>query len=382
MKKLFYLGIAGLLLFEIANIYFIMPMPGSQRMRSLDLAYFLYSWRWFIRGGLGLIAAVGIWPAFRANRWATSLILLATVPAGYLLKFQLSADAMFYQPEQLTMQPKSANQVKDDKIVIGVALNGQARAYPLQLIAYHHQVVDTLGGQTIMVTYCSVCRTGRVFAPTVKGQPEIFRLVGMDHFNAMFEDRTTKSWWRQVSGEAVTGPLKGEALPEVPSVQVGLAEWLRLHPHSLVMQPDPKFVDEYDSLGHFETGKSTSHLTRTDTLSWQEKSWVVGLKVGLASKAFDWNQLKRQRVINSKVGQHPVVLVLAADNQSFFAFARPDSLQFTLAGDTLKSGSHRFNFKGENQGGPTSPSRLSAIAAYQEFWHSWQTFNPDTEQEK
>ena len=49
MKKIFYIGLAGLLLFEILNVYFIMPMPGSQKMNSIDLAYFLYRWRWLFR---------------------------------------------------------------------------------------------------------------------------------------------------------------------------------------------------------------------------------------------------------------------------------------------------------------------------------------------
>ena len=49
MKKLFYLGITLLVLFEVANVFFIMPMPGSQRMASIDLAYLLYAWRWFFR---------------------------------------------------------------------------------------------------------------------------------------------------------------------------------------------------------------------------------------------------------------------------------------------------------------------------------------------
>ena len=49
MKKLFWLGLIGLFLFEIANVYFIMPMPGSQDMNSIDLAYFLYTWRWLFR---------------------------------------------------------------------------------------------------------------------------------------------------------------------------------------------------------------------------------------------------------------------------------------------------------------------------------------------
>jgi hypothetical protein len=49
MKWLFYLGIFLLILFEAANVYFIMPIPGSQQMDSLPLAYFLYSWRWIFR---------------------------------------------------------------------------------------------------------------------------------------------------------------------------------------------------------------------------------------------------------------------------------------------------------------------------------------------
>ncbi len=52
----------------------------------------------------------------------------------------------------------------------------------------------------------------------------------MDHFNAMFEDETTKSWWRQVNGEAITGKLKGQQLPEVFSTQTSLAKWLQLNP--------------------------------------------------------------------------------------------------------------------------------------------------------
>ena len=52
----------------------------------------------------------------------------------------------------------------------------------------------------------------------------------MDHFNAMLEDNTTKSWWRQVTGEAVAGKLKGQQLPEVYSTQTTLKHWLELHP--------------------------------------------------------------------------------------------------------------------------------------------------------
>ena len=62
------------------------------------------------------------------------------------------------------------------------------------------------------------------FGPEIDGTTEEFRLVGMDHFNAMFEDKTTGSWWRQATGEAVTGPRKGMALKEYPIYQKSLKE--------------------------------------------------------------------------------------------------------------------------------------------------------------
>ncbi len=229
-----------------------------------------------------------------------------------------------------------------------------------------------------MVTYCNVCRTGRVFSPSVNGQPEQFRLVGMDHFNAMFEDATTGSWWRQTSGEAVAGPLLGTQLPELQSTQTTLREWLTLHPNSQVMQPDSTFAEEYGYMDNYDVGLGRGPRTGTDTLSWNDKSWVVGLQIDPRSaKAYDWNRLKRERVINDTVGDQPVVVVLAADGQSFFAFRRPNSAAtFALQQDTLVSAGHAWQLTGQALTATTD--NLSKLTVYQEFWHSWRTFHPYT----
>ena len=105
-----------------------------------------------------------------------------------------------------------------------------------------------------MVTYCSVCRTGRVYAPEIDGKPAQFRLVGMDHFNAMFEDADTRSWWRQGTGEAVAGPLKGKILPEIFTTQTTLQQWLGMHPGSLIMQADTLFKADYADLDTYDVG--------------------------------------------------------------------------------------------------------------------------------
>jgi Protein of unknown function (DUF3179) len=378
MKKIFYFGIIGLIIFEILNVYCIMPMPGSQKMNSIDFAYFIYKYRWFFRAFFGIAILIGFQSAFNSKKWLAIASALVAVVAIYLFNFNMAADAMFHQPQSLRMLPSKTNKITNDRIVIGIERNGEAKAYPVSLIGYHHQVIDTIAGQPIMVTYCTVCRTGRIFEPKVKGSYEKFRLVGMDHFNAMFEDETTKSWWRQATGESIIGPLKGEMLTELQSQQTTLGKWLSIHKNSLVMQADENYKESYDSTYKYERGKSVGDLTKTDSLSWKEKSWVVGVAVGSQSKAYDWNRLVKEKTINDVVGGKPIVLTLAKDKNSFFAFERPSNERFVIKNDTLKLGNQSYNLKGELVSLKGGMSQLKPIKAYQEFWHSWRTFHPNT----
>ena len=351
MKKLFYGGVALLVLFELANVWFIMPLPGSQRLDSVDFAYALYRFRWVLRVAFGAMILAGLLPAFRVQSWR-KVFPVATIglAAGivYLTNSEMAADQMFLVPNVVNMQPLAGNRVEPRRLVVGVALNGEARAYPLQFIGYHHQLQDSVGGKPVLVTYCTVCRTGRVFDPVIDGTHEQFRLVGMDHFNAMLEDNRTGSWWRQATGQAVTGRMKGRQLTEIPSQQVTLAQWLEIYPNSLIMQPDSAFVSRYPTTYAYETGESKSRLTGTDTSSWGDKSWVVGVTLNGASRAYDWNRLERERELSDTLGGEAIVIRMAPDSASFFAYARD------------KSGA------------------LRPIQASQEFWHSWKTFQPAT----
>lgn len=374
MKRIFYIGLVGLLLFEILNVYFIMPMPGSQKMNSVDLAYFLYRWRWLFRILFLTILTVGFFSSAKKRLWVPLVSIIMVAAGIYILNFQMAADHMFYKTKNLLMVDAGKNKVDSARLIIGIERNGIAKAYPIQFLGYHHQVSDSIGGDPVIVTYCTVCRTGRVFKPVVKGKHESFRLVGMDHFNAMFEDSSTKSWWRQATGEAITGKLKGEKLPEVASSQTSLGEWLKLYPNSLIMQADPVFISSYDSSFKFENGKSKSKLTGTDSLSWKDKSWVIGVKAGKNSKAYDWNQLTKERIIRDKIAQTSIALILAADDKSFFAFETPSqNTVVKLRNDTLFVDGNSFRLDGKSF---ADLAELKRLPASQEFWHSWRTFNP------
>lgn len=375
MKSLFYFGLLGLLLFEIAAVFFIMPFPGSQEINSLHFAYFLYRYRWVLRIIFAAMIAGGIVKAFQKRKWfgklLNSLLILIVGFATYFINANMFAEAIFRQPHHIAYANAAANKLPLDAVVIAVNNGNDAKAYPIRYIAYHHQVRATIGGKNLLVTYCDVCRSGYVFEPVVNGKEETFRLVGMDHYNAMLEDNTTGSWWQQTTGEAVTGKLKGTLLPIFPSQQMSLAQFFAIYPNGTVMLPDPDYERRYDKEGSFENGKDTDELTRTDTASWKEKSWVIGIQNGNNSKAYDWNDLKKTNLINDTIGKTPLVLVLLPDQKSFFAFQRPSSDTFILRNDSLISPSSAFALNDLLTG-----NQLPHLRANQVFWHTWRTFHP------
>jgi len=384
----FIAGVIILIGMEVLRVYFIMPFPGSQRSETVQLAYFLHNNIVYFRI-IGLLM-IGF-PVFYFFRFGSkkakggiiiSLVVFAAV--FYLFNFRFLADKMFYQPEHKVFADIPSNKIPEKNLVLGVSLNGESKAYPLEIIGYHHQVRDTIGNTPMMVTYCTVCRTGRVFSPLVDDKPEDFRLVGMDHFNAMFEDAATKSWWRQVNGVAIAGPLQGKMLAEIPSEQMRLDTWIHRHPNTRIMQADSAFKEQYEGLENYDEGKGQSALTRADSLSWQDKSWIVGVQLGRDARAYDWNDLLAHRVFNDTLGGTALVVAIESDSASFHVWQRDDSLRFTFDSSTslLKDEQTQssWNWRGECVEGTLQGSRLQTVQSYQEFWHSWRTFHPQTTQ--
>jgi hypothetical protein len=394
MSRLFLIiGILLLFATEILRVYYIMPFPGSQQSNTIDWAYFIEKYKWLLRL-IGLLLVAG--PAYRfftgkkiLPKILVSLIIGLYAVIFFFFNFRFQADKMFYQPSVKNFSGSSGNNIDSNKLIIGIYINGEARAYPIQLIGYHHQVRDTVGNTPVMVTYCTVCRTGRVYSPIVNGKAEIFRLVGMDHFNAMFEDASTKSWWQQATGIAIAGPMKSARLEEIPSHQSSLASWLHLHPNSTVLQPDSSFKEDYDDLAKFDKGNVKSHLEKRDSGSWKMKSWVIGVKWKSFEKAYDWNDLLKNYFIQDTIGQQPVLLVLENDTSSFHVFNRllkGQTLFFIINKDLaqlIDSNTHSiWNLNGHCIGGAFNDWQLEPVTAYQEFWHSWQQFHPNTSQYK
>lgn len=393
MKRIFlFAGLLLLIVLEIARVYFIMPFPGSQVKQTINIAYFLDRNIIWIRIILILVLLFPLASLFKNGRWPAKIsagILVAFyIFIFYLFNFRFEADKMFYQPSAKLFASADHNKIDMQRLVVGVMINGEAKAFPIQLIGYHHQVRDTIGGTSIMVTYCTVCRTGRVYSPVVNGKNESFRLVGMDHFNAMFEDADTHSWWQQATGMSIAGKLKGTKLTELPSRQETLADWLDQYPNSLIMQPDPSYKEKYNELAGYDDGTIRGSLEKRDSLSWKNKSWVIGVRSGSEEKVYDWNQLLADKIIQDSIGirKDPVILFVEKDQAAFHVWNRiVDGRKLSFALNQMPDeltdiNTHStWNKNGLCTDGPLKGEHLAAVQSYQEFWHSWKYFHPSAQ---
>ncbi|MBK7031802.1 MAG: DUF3179 domain-containing protein [Ignavibacteria bacterium] len=331
----------------------LMPIvPAMQEWDSITFSYVVYQVQYLSIGigiGLMLIGIINTWPSTRWW-WRTLIVLLVVLAGGlhYLSRTEASAEEMFNEPSSVKRTQIDPSQASSDTTVyMWVYLNGQAAGYPLDLVAHHHKIHDTVGGVPVLVTYCTMCHTGRVYSPMIDGKHETFRLVGANHFNAIFEDRTTGSWWYQATGECVVGPLKGKVFSDIPFTQGTVSEMLALTNASSVSTfvPDEATGDRYDWSRGFAV------RTGDTTQSYGKRSLVIGVEVNGATRAYPLRDL----VMRSNVS-----VITDTVNATVIAFQRPTwfGSPVTVFRDSISSG--------------------VVVQSYREYWHSWKHFHPTT----
>jgi Protein of unknown function (DUF3179) len=120
--------------------------------------------------------------------------------------------------------------------VIEVVLNGEARAYPIQILVWHEIVNDSVGGMPLAVTFCPLCNTAIAFDRRVGGTTLDFGTTGhLRGSDLVMYDPQTESWWQQFGGRALVGALTGARLEQVPARVVAWREFERAHPDGMVL---------------------------------------------------------------------------------------------------------------------------------------------------
>jgi Protein of unknown function (DUF3179) len=219
-----------------------------------------------------------------------------------------------------------------------------------------------------------------VWKTTVNGKPLRFRLSGINNQNFIMRDEETGTWWQQVSGEAILGPLKGHKLERVPQDELTFAQWRREQPRGRVLRPDPS-VKEY--AGRDWEAQIAKYPTVTPLIDrrLEPRTLVVGVRVGEHAKAYPMSAIVKQSPIVDTIATTPVVIVLGEDKKSVRAFERGELELFAKPGTShlvdTRTGSE-WDFTGRAVSGPLAGKSLRKIEVLSDYWFDWRTYNPKT----
>jgi uncharacterized protein DUF3179 len=261
-----------------------------------------------------------------------------------------------------------------------------------------------------------------VWTRTINGKVLHFYLAGINNQNFLMRDTETGSWWQQITGRAIYGPLKGSSLELVPSDELTFGQWKSEVTDGQVLAAVPKYLKEYDSNWEPEVAKLPVVISFPGT-ELKSRDVVVGLSVDGASRAYPWETLVKQSPVVDRVHGTPLLLVVGPDHKSFRVFVsridgkdtefflkdESDNHVVTAASAVLpaaagsKSDSSaaspsattpaaaakawtlldtttasEWNFQGCAISGPAQGNCLDRVSSLKDYWFDWRNYHPET----
>lgn len=223
---------------------------------------------------------------------------------------------------------------------------------------------------------------------TVDGRVLNFRLAGINNQNFIMRDDETGTWWQQVSGKAIHGPLKGRQLKKVFHDELSYTIWKGEKPQGRVLRPDEKTVAQYEKadwearIGRMRVVEGADVDKRL-----APRTLVLGIEVGDKSIAYPLSALQKQSPIMDTVGGTAIMLLLGEDKRSVRAFERTvDGRRLEFFQKTDLPGfqlidvetASTWNFEGKAVSGPLAGRQLKKIFVLEDFWFDWRIYHPDT----
>ena len=222
----------------------------------------------------------------------------------------------------------------------------------------------------------------------IDGRRLTFHLAGINNQNFLLQDEETGSWWQQVTGRALHGPLAGRQLDLVSHDELTFGLWRQEHPQGRVLRPDDSAPwREFSANWEEETARLpvVTAVRKGDPL--EPREVVVGVRAGGAARAYPLSALQKQSPVLDRLGEVPLVLVVAEDGRSVRAFDRsidgrelqlfrkPGSSPLRLV--DAETGSE-WDFTGVARSGPLAGKRLAKVFVLKDYWFDWRLYNPAT----
>jgi len=237
-------------------------------------------------GGLSLAL-----PEHRRAEWPATDFSRASVPLDEIMSGGPPKDGIPPIDIPRFVPVPQAGNLTDTEPVIGLTINGVAKAYPLRILIWHEIVNDSVGGVPVAVTFCPLCNAAMVFDRRAGARVLDFGTTGMlRNSDLVMYDRQTETWWQQFLGAAIVGELNGTVLKVLPSRLESWARFRARAPGGLVLVPDNPGLraygrnpyEGYDSsarpfLYGGETPEGIAPLARVVSLADRSQAWSLDL---------------------------------------------------------------------------------------------------------
>jgi hypothetical protein len=225
-----------------------------------------------------------------------------------------------------------------------------------------------------------------VWRREVDGQRLTFHLAGINNQNFLMRDEETGTYWQQISGAAISGPLKGRQLTLVHSDELTLATWKAEQPEGSVLDDVPQYVSDYAKRDWDVRMKKAPTVLSFAEHGLTARDLMLGIAAYGASRAFLYDRVVAEKLVKDHVGGEPVLLVVGPDDQSVRAFrGRIPGVDgatdfYRLAGGVLMDDTtgSEWNFQGCATSGRSKGLCLEAIPMLKDYWFDWRNYHPQT----
>jgi len=283
-----------------------------------------------------------------------------------------------------TVPAFEADHMKDDDPVLGLLVDGKARAYPWWIVVAYHVINDTFDTTPVYVAQCEVCSGSGAFRPEVFGRVLDFTICGSKHGTFFVCDAQTRSQWYSFSGYAFSGPLAGQKMERLPLFQTTWGKWKRDHPQTDIiystrrLKERPHGQKQFLGKAHIVHQLAASIEVHDDRL--KENELVFGL-ISADHKNGRAYPVEELQAANGFIqeefhGQQVVVLLrppalIGAYLRNVGGTARSFKLvsndPLVLVDETRT----QWNFWGQAISGPDKGKQLPLADGYLAEWYEW-----------
>ena len=282
---------------------------------------------------------------------------------------------------------REATYLSDDNVVFGVDIDGDVRAYPKRILAWHEMVSDTIAGRELNGVYCTLCGAMILYDTIING---VHHELGTSGFlyrsNKLMYDAATKSLWSTLTGTPVVGPLVGKGIVLKPLflVTTTWGEWRKLHPETRVLSLDTGYVRDYSEgaayRDYFATQRLMFNVPKVDDRL-PNKVEVLAVRIGEASGehlAIAASFLAAHPVYHDRMATVNFVVLTDASGANRVY----DSRDLTLASwNGTDAASDRaggaWKVSEARLTGPRGETH-ERLPAHRAFWFGWVAAYPDT----